>query len=79
MVVRNGQAGRTRLNGYPGLSYPLRGHIGQCSMESVITGNVTEINLLVACCCFFVLVLVPFCFVCICQYALIEVFVTFHE
>lgn len=51
MVVRNGQAGRTRLNGYPGLSYPLRGHIGQCSMESVITGNVTEINL-VACCCF---------------------------
>lgn len=52
MVVRNGQAGRTRLNGYPGLSYPLRGHIGQCSMESVITGNATEINLLVACCCF---------------------------
>lgn len=45
MVVRNGQAWRTRLNGYPGLSYLLRGHIGQCSMESVITGNVTEINL----------------------------------
>jgi len=72
MVLRNGQAGRTRLNGYLGLSYLLRGHIGQCSMESLITGNVTEINL-VACCCFLCLYLF------FCHYALIEAFVTFHE
>lgn len=69
MVVRNGQAGRTRLNGYPGLSYPLRGHIGQCSMESVIRGNVTEINLLVACCCL----------LCLCLYHFVScVFVIMH-
>lgn len=43
MTVRIGQAGRLRLNGYPGPSYPLRGHSGQCSVESVITGNATEL------------------------------------
>lgn len=61
MAVRIGQAGHSRLNGYQGPSYLLRGHIGQCSME-IVTGNATEIKPVVCwvffCACEVVLILV---------------------
>lgn len=76
MAVRIGQAGHSRLNGYQGPSYLLRGHISQCSME-IVTGNATEIKPVV---CWVFFVLVRLClFLYIYNYVLIDVFVTFHE